>query len=51
MVGIFTIQVFQSGLAILWINSFLQQAVTGAVIVLAIVVDFYRKGSLCKKKG
>ena len=51
MVGIFTIQVFQSGLAILGINSFLQQAVTGAVIVLAIVVDFYRKGSLFKKKG
>ena len=50
MVGIFTIQVFQSGLAILGINSFLQQAVTGAVIVLAIVVDFYRKGSLFKKK-
>ncbi|MFW2490904.1 ABC transporter permease [Clostridium chromiireducens] len=51
MVGIFTIQVFQSGLAILGINSFLQQAVTGAVIVLAIVVDFYRKGSLFKKKS
>lgn len=51
MVGIFTIQVFQSGLAILGINSFLQQAVTGAVIILAIVVDFYRKGSLFKKKG
>lgn len=51
MVGIFTIQVFQSGLAILGINSFLQQAVTGAVIVLAIVVDFYRKGSLFNKKG
>ncbi|OOM15980.1 ABC transporter permease [Clostridium saccharobutylicum] len=51
MVGIFTIQVFQSGLAILGINSFLQQAVTGAIIVLAIVVDFYRKGTLFKKKG
>ncbi|AWK51125.1 ABC transporter permease [Clostridium beijerinckii] len=51
MVGIFTIQVFQSGLAILGINSFLQQAVTGAVIILAIVVDFYRKGSLFNKKG
>lgn len=51
MVGIFTIQVFQSGLAILGINSFLQQAVTGAVIILAIVVDFYRKGSLFKKKS
>ncbi|AWK50191.1 ABC transporter permease [Clostridium beijerinckii] len=51
MVGIFTIQVFQSGLAILGINSFLQQAVTGAVIVLAIIVDFYRKGSLFNKKG
>lgn len=51
MVGIFTIQVFQSGLAILGINSFLQQAVTGAVIILAIVVDFYRKGNIFKKKS
>lgn len=47
IVGILTLQVFQNGLAILGVNSFIQQAVTGAVIILAIVVDFFRrKGSL-----
>ncbi|MBE6071594.1 MAG: ABC transporter permease [Clostridium butyricum] len=51
IVGIFTLQVFQNGLAILGVNSFIQQAVTGAVIILAIVVDFFRrKGSLSIKK-
>ncbi|MCR1950505.1 ABC transporter permease [Clostridium sp. DSM 100503] len=50
IVGIFTIQVFQNGLSILGVNSFIQQAVTGAIIIVAIVVDFYRrKGSLKKK--
>lgn len=47
IVGILTLQVFQNGLAILGVNTFIQQAVTGAVIILAIVVDFFRrKGSL-----
>jgi ribose transport system permease protein len=51
IVGIFTLQVFQNGLAILGVNSFIQQAVTGAIIILAIVVDFYRrKGSLKLKR-
>lgn len=51
IIGIFTLQVFQNGLAILGVNSFIQQAVTGAVIILAIVVDFFRrKGSLKVKK-
>lgn len=50
MVGIFTIQVFQNGLSILGVNSFIQQAVTGAVIIVAIVVDFYRRKGGFKKK-
>lgn len=52
IVGIFTLQVFQNGLAILGVNSFIQQAVTGAVIILAIVVDFFRrKGSFKIKRS
>lgn len=51
MVGILTIQVFQNGLAVLGINSFIQQAVTGTIIVLAVVVDFYRKKSLFSRKN
>lgn len=43
LVGLFTIEVFKNGLAILGINSFVQQAVTGFIIVLAIVVDYFRK--------
>lgn len=43
VVGILTIQVFQNGLAILGVNTFLQNVVTGSIIVVAIVVDFYRK--------
>ncbi|MBE6051395.1 MAG: ABC transporter permease [Clostridium sp.] len=49
MVGIFTIQVFQNGLSILGVNSFIQQAVTGAIIIIAIVVDYYRRGGFKKK--
>lgn len=43
VVGILTIQVFQNGLAILGVNTFLQNVVTGLIIVVAIVIDFYRK--------
>lgn len=49
MVGIFTIQIFQNGLSILGVNSFIQQAVTGAIIILAIVVDFFRRRGTFKK--
>ena len=51
IVGIFTIQVFQNGLSILGVNSFIQQAVTGAIIIMAIVVDFYRRSGALKKKA
>ncbi|MDV4149325.1 ABC transporter permease [Clostridium sp. AL.422] len=51
IVGIFTIQVFQNGLSILGVNSFIQQAVTGAIIIVAIVVDFYRRKGFLKKKA
>lgn len=43
LVGLFTIEVFKNGLAILGINSFMQQAVTGIIIVIAIIVDYFRK--------
>jgi ribose transport system permease protein len=51
MVGILTIQVFQNGLAILCVNTFIQKAVTGAIIVVAVIIDFYRKRSTFKAKG
>lgn len=50
IVGILTIQVFQSGLAILGVNTFIQQAVTGGIIAVAVIVDFYRKNSTFKAK-
>jgi ribose transport system permease protein len=51
MIGILTIQVFQNGLAILGVNTFIQQAVTGGIIVFAVIVDFYRKRSTFKSKS
>lgn len=51
MVGILTIQVFQNGLAIMGVNTFVQQAVTGGIIVVAVIVDFYRKRSVFKGKN
>lgn len=41
--GILTIQVFQNGLSVLGTNSFLQQAITGAIIVFAIIIDYFRR--------
>lgn len=46
--GILTIRVFQSGLAVMGTNSFLQQAVTGIIIVIAIVIDYFRRASASK---
>ncbi len=46
--GILTIRVFQSGLAVMGTNSFLQQAVTGIIIVVAIVIDYFRRESAGK---
>ncbi|VBB09075.1 abc transporter permease [Lucifera butyrica] len=43
VVGIFTLEVFQNGLAVLGLNSFIQQAVTGSIIIVAVVVDYYRR--------
>lgn len=48
--GIFTIEVFKNGLTILGMNAFVQDSVTGLIIVGAIVIDFYRKGSFSKVK-
>lgn len=45
IVGIFTLQVFNNGLAILGVNAFMQQAVTGVVIVFSIIVDYIRRKS------
>lgn len=43
VVGIFTLEVFRNGLAILGLNSFIQQAVTGGIIIVAVVIDYYRR--------
>ncbi len=43
--GILTIRVFQSGLSVMGTNSFLQQAVTGIIIVIAIIIDYFRRAS------
>lgn len=41
--GIFAIEIFKNGLAIMGMNTFIQQAVTGLIIIAAVVLDFYRK--------
>ena len=41
--GIFTIQVFQNGLSILGVNTFMQQVVLGIIIVVAVVIDYFRR--------
>lgn len=43
VVGIFTLQLFNNGLAILGVNAFMQQVVTGVVIVFSIIVDYLRR--------
>ena len=43
IVGILTLQVFTNGLAIMGVNAFMQNAVTGGVIILAIIVDYFRR--------
>lgn len=48
--GIFTIEIFKNGLAILGVNAFIQQAVTGLIIIVAVIIDFYRKGKIFKSK-
>ena len=42
VVGVFTIQVFSNGLAIMGVNTFLQGVVTGLIIVAAVTLDYFR---------
>lgn len=46
--GLLTIEVFKNGLAVVGINTYGQQAVTGLLILIAIVIDYLRKESLFK---
>ncbi|MEN8078545.1 ABC transporter permease [Clostridioides difficile] len=48
--GIFTIEIFKNGLALLGMNAFIQQSVTGLIIIAAVILDFYRKGKLFTSK-
>lgn len=48
--GIFTIEIFKNGLALLGMNAFIQQSVTGLIIIAAVILDFYRKGKLFSSK-
>jgi len=48
--GIFAIEIFKSGLAIIGMNTFIQQAVTGLIIIAAVVLDFYRRKKAFKIK-
>ncbi|WP_195514543.1 ABC transporter permease [Enterococcus sp. 1001283B150225_161107_E12] len=41
--GILTLQVFKNGLTLMGVNSFLQDTVTGLVIILAIVIDYLKR--------
>jgi len=40
--GVFTIQIFSNGLAILGVNTFMQGVVTGLIIVAAVTLDYFR---------
>ena len=41
--GILTLQVFKNGLTLMGVNSFLQETVTGLVIIFAIIVDYFKR--------
>lgn len=41
--GIMTLQVFKNGLTLMGVNSFLQDTVTGLVIILAIIIDYFKR--------
>ncbi|SKA09756.1 ribose transport system permease protein [Pilibacter termitis] len=41
--GILTLQVFKNGLTLMGVNSFLQDTVTGVVIILAIIIDYIKR--------
>lgn len=48
--GIFTIEIFKNGLTMLGMNAFVQDSVTGLIIIGAVIIDFYRRGSFTKNK-
>lgn len=41
--GILTLQVFKNGLTLMGVNSFLQDTVTGLIIIFAIIVDYLKR--------
>lgn len=41
--GILTLQVFKNGLTLMGVNSFLQDTVTGLVIIFAIIIDYLKR--------
>ncbi|THE15906.1 ABC transporter permease [Enterococcus hirae] len=41
--GILTLQIFKNGLTLMGVNSFLQDTVTGLVIILAIIIDYLKR--------
>lgn len=43
MGGMLTLEIFRNGLSVLGWNSFIQQAVTGGIIIVAVVIDYYRR--------
>lgn len=43
LIGLITIEIFKNGVAIVGINTYGQQAVTGILILVAIVIDSFRK--------
>ncbi len=48
--GIFTIEIFKNGLTMMGMNAFVQDSVTGLIIIGAVIIDFYRRGSFAKIK-
>lgn len=41
--GIMTLQIFKNGLTLMGVNSFLQDTVTGGVIIFAIIIDYLKR--------
>ncbi|WP_291293385.1 ABC transporter permease [Enterococcus sp.] len=41
--GILTLQIFKNGLTLMGVNSFLQDTVTGLVIIFAIIIDYLKR--------
>lgn len=45
IIGLITIEIFKNGVAIIGMNTYGQQAVTGLLIIVAIIIDYFRKKS------